>query len=341
VTRVYYDSDADLGVLQNKTLAVIGYGNQGRAQALNMRDSGLNVVVGNRRDDYWNLATRDGFKVLSIAEAAEIADVICMLIPDDVQPPVYDQFIKTYLGRGKTLDFASGYNLYFSHILPPEEADVVMVAPKMIGQSVRDLYVKGSGGPALVGVQRNASGWAHQTALAIAKAIGATRVGAIESSVEEETITDLFAEQTLDGPFLLSMQTAFDVLVDAGYNPEVVLLELYSSGEVIEVLKDIVTAGLYRQLDNHSTTSQYGQLTRAPMIVSQNTKTIYQQILDDIKNGKFSEEWELEREAGYSKLTQLKKAALAHRINAAEDRIKRKMRLSWLSETGEGGSSSE
>lgn len=341
MTRVYYDNDADLKALQNKTLAVIGYGNQGRAQALNMRDSGLNVVVGNRQDDYWDIATEDGFKVFSIAEAAEISDVICMLIPDDVQPSVYDEFVKTYLGRGKTLDFASGYNLHYSHIRPPEETDVVMVAPKMIGQSVRDLYVEGSGGPALVGVHRNASGRAHQTALAIAKAIGATRVGAIESSVEEETVTDLFAEQTLDGPFLLSMRTAFDVLVDSGYDPEVVLLELYSSGEVIEVLKDIITRGLYRQLDNHSTTSQYGQLTRAPLLVSQNTRTTYQQILDDIKNGKFSAEWESERKAGYRKLTELKKAALAHRINAAEDRIRKKMRLSWLSETSAGGKSGE
>jgi len=325
--KVFYDKDADLTILKDKIIAVIGYGNQGRAQSLNMRDSGLKVIVGNRKDEYYDIAVRDGFEVYSIDRAVKLADVICFLIPDEVQPAVFEKYIRPNLKEGAVLDFASGYTVHFGFIEPPENIDVIMVAPKMIGASVRELYLKGTGCTSLVAVHQDYSGKALDYALALAKAIGSTRSGAILTTFEEEAVTDLFGEQVLAGGQLFLLRFVFDLLVSAGYNPYVVLLELYMSGEAAEEAKKIVRMGLFKQLSLHSPTSQYGQLTRGPRMINKQAQETLREILDEIVDGRFAKEWELEKKAGYVRMRILKRKALEHPLNRFEEELRKMVKI--------------
>jgi len=297
MAKIYKDKDADLAVVKDKTIAYIGYGNQGRSQALNMRDSGLKVIVGNIKDRYWGQAKQDGFEVLEIAEATKRANVICVLVPDEIAPSIFKEKIEPNLEEKDVLCFASGYNIFYEYIVPPSFVDVVLLAPRMIGKMVRDLYVEGSGAMTLIGVAQDSSGKAAQIVLSLAKAIGATRTGVIESNFEEETKVDLFGEQ-ISGGELFMARLAFEVLVEAGCSPEVALLELYASGEGIAGQKAIVEEGLWNQLRLHSPTSQYGKQTIGPRLVNENTKRLLKSIMKDIEDGSFAREWTLEQKNG-------------------------------------------
>lgn len=323
--KVYYDDDVDLNVLKGKKIAVIGFGNQGRAQALNLRDSGMDLIIGNIEDEYAKKAVDEGFKVYPIGEACRRSDVIMMMIPDEVQPEVYELDVKPALHEGKTLVFASGFNVYFGFIKPPANVDTVLVAPKMIGESVRALYVRGMGAPALVAVHNDATGHALKTALAIAKGIGATRAGVIMSSFEEETVTDLFAEQALAYGQLIKL--GFETLVESGYDPLVVQLELYGSGELIEISKSILRYGLVGQLSLHSTTSRYGQLSRANYVINENAKVQMRKILQEIRSGRFAEEWLSEKKSGFRNLQRLTEDALQHPLIQIEKISRQTLRI--------------
>lgn len=327
MVTVYRDGDADLSVLEGRTMAVIGYGNQGRAQALNMRDSGLKVVVGNIRDAYWERAVQDGFEAHPIREAARLGDFVFMLVPDEVQGEIYGGHVEAGLEAGKALVFAHGYNIRYGLIRPPRDVDVLLVAPRMVGVGVRDLYLRGSGAPAFVGVHQDASGEAWKRALAVAKAIGATRAGAIRSSFAEETEIDHFMEQATWAAIDRIFQLSFEVLVEEGYPPEVVALELYGSGEAAEIMAQMAELGLYRQFDLHSRTSQYGTLTRGPRIIPDEMRERMRAALREIREGVFVREWEEDRARGYPVFNRVREAALKHPINEAEEGIRKLVKM--------------
>lgn len=318
--NVYFDEDADLSIVKDKVIGIIGYGNQGRAWALNMRDSGLNVVVGNIEDPYREQARSDGFQVFSPEEAASKADIICLLIPDEVMPEVYENEISKHLGPGKTLCFASGYNITFKLIRPPEYVNVILIAPRMIGKGVRDLFVAGSGAPALVAVERGGQE-ALKIALSLAKALGFTRAGVFESSFKEEAISDLISEQIVGAATAVILKLAFEAAIKHGVRPEIEVLELYLSGEIVEIWKNASEMGLLRQMTLHSITSQYGQLVRQEKFSTSELKSIVEEIVKEIVDGKFAEELLFERKTGYSRLKELYDDAARHPMFEAEQRL--------------------
>lgn len=307
--RIYHDEDADLALLAGKRIAVVGYGNQGRAQALNLRDSGLRVTVGNREDEYASRAQEDGFTVLPIQEAAAQADVVMMLIPDEVIPDVLVDQVSPHLGEDDVLCFASGYTIAFGCITPPPSVDVVLVAPRMIGAGVRDLYAAGCGFPSFVAVAQDHSGTALQLALALAKGIGSTRTGAVEVTFAQEAELDLFTEQCFGPAFGQVLMTAVDLLIEEGYPPEAVLLELYMSGELAYTLAKIAELGTVDQTRLHSPASQYGSMSRGMRFVIPELRAKMQQGLQDIRSGRFAQEWTAEQEAGCPTLELLRQSA--------------------------------
>ncbi len=316
--KVLLESDAGLCPLEGKKAAIIGYGNQGRAQALNLRDSGIDVVVGSVRDESAEDAERDGFEVLPIAEACRNADVIALLIPDEVQTRVYGESVAPALRPGSTLLFAHGYNIHFRRIVPPEDVDVVLVAPRMIGVHVRTSFERGRGAPAYIAVGQDASGTARATALAWAKGIGATRAGVLETTFAQETELDLFAEQATWPIIVRDLLLSYEVLVEAGFPPEMVALELYGSGESSEIFRQMARRGLFRQMRLHSQTSQYGTLSRGPRMLPDEEKSKFRQALEEIRSGAFAREWTLEQEKGYPRFEELRKRAAEHPLNEAE-----------------------
>lgn len=307
--QVYHDQHANLILLSNRPIAVIGYGNQGRAQALNLRDSGLDVVVGNRDDEYAARARDDGFDVRPIAQAAAQASVVLLLIPDEVMPDVFQAEVAPHLTGGDALVFASGYTVAFGLLTPPPGVDVVLVAPRMIGAGVRDLYVSGHGFPAFIGVEQDASGQARDIALALAKGIGATRMGVVEVSFAQEAELDLFTEQCFGPAFGQVLTTAVNLLLDEGYPPEAVLLELYMSGELAYTLGKIAEMGLVEQTALHSRTSQYGSMSRGMRFLLPELREKMQAGLDEIRSGAFAREWAEEQAAGAPTLELLKESA--------------------------------
>ncbi len=323
-TRIFYDDDADLARLEGRTVAIVGYGNQGRSQALNMRDSGVEkVVVGSVRDESWQRAEEDGFRPMHIEEAVGEADITFLLIPDEVAPGVYREEIEPSLGPGKTLNFASGYNVAFGHIVAPEGVDVVMVAPRMIGDSVRGLYLKGAGAPCFVDAHRDASGHAWDDCLALAKAIGCTRGGALRVTMEEETYMDLLAEQGTWPLVLAVFLSAYEVQVEAGLPPEAVLLELYASKEPAEVMERVADTGIFEQLRLHSRTSQYGQTTRFEELDRGPIKAFLREALEDrIKSGRFDKEWTEAQKADKPVLEGILERVTRHPIAETEKRLR-------------------
>jgi ketol-acid reductoisomerase len=317
--KVYRDEHADLTALAGRTVAAIGYGNQGRAQALNLRDSGVSVIVGGIDDDYARQARDDGFTVVSITEAAAAGDVLLLLVPDEVQRNVYAESIADRLTSAKTLCFAHGFNINFGLIQPPAEVDVVMVAPRMIGSAVRQRFLDGVGSPAYVGVWQDASGRAWPTALALAKGIGATRAGAIETTFAQETEVDLFLEQATWAAISRALILSFEVLVEEGFDPEMAALELYGSYEAAEVLHAMAEQGFFRQMRLHSRTSQYGTLSRGPRVLPDSMKETFGRVLEEIRSGRFADEWRREQEAGYPNFRRLWEQAEAHAMNSAEE----------------------
>ncbi len=293
MATIYHDSDADLSALSGQTVAVVGYGNQGRSQALNLRDSGVDVVVGNIRDYALEAAEADGFAVQPIADACAAADCVMLLIPDEVMPEVYAQHVAPQLSNGNLISFASGYNVAFGLIEAAPELDVVLVAPRMIGVGVRDAYLGGRGFPAFVGVHHDATGTAHARMLALSKGIGATRGGCIAMSMHDEASLDLFTEQGFGPAFGRVMMSAVELLVSAGYPPEAVLVELYLSGEFAYSLEKIREVGMTRQMDFHSRTSQYGSITRGARYLGLDAalKEKMGAVLEEIRSGAFAKEW--------------------------------------------------
>jgi len=298
MTTVYYDADASLEPLAGSTVAVLGYGNQGRAQALNLRDSGLEVVVGNVDDPYAPQAREDGFEPLPLAEATRRADAVLLLIPDEVQAEVYRRDVAPHLDRGDLLCFAHGYNVAFGHITADAALDVVMVAPRMIGAGVRQRFVDGRGFPSFVGVHQDATGRAHARMLAIARAIGSTRAGCLECTFVDEATLDLFTEQAFGPAMGAAMRAAIETLVEAGFPPEAALLELYLSGELSYSLEKAAELGMVAQWELHSHTSQYGSMTRSARFADLDLKERMKAILDEIRGGSFAREWQAEQAAG-------------------------------------------
>jgi len=293
MSEIYHDHDADLSVLDDLTVALIGYGNQGRSQALNLRDSGVNVIIGNIRDHAAALAKEDGFPVSNIAEACDEANVVMLLIPDEVMPEVFKTHVAPNLVPGNLIVFASGYNIAFNLITPPSYIDVALVAPRMIGVGVRDSFVAGGGFPSFVGIHQDATGNAKALMLGIAKGIGSTRAGCIEMSMHDEASLDLFTEQAFGPAFGRVLMTAIELLIEAGYPPEAVLLELYLSGEFAYSFEKMREVGMMKQMDFHSRTSQYGTVTRGArfMALGEPIRQKMSEVLEEIRSGSFADEW--------------------------------------------------
>ncbi|MEM1541719.1 MAG: ketol-acid reductoisomerase [Ignisphaera sp.] len=291
MAKIYRDQDVSLDPLKDKVIAVIGYGNQGRPWALNLRDSGLNVVIGLKIRDYsWKQAEEDGFTPMSIEDAVNNADVIIFMVPDMVQPEIWEKHVKSFMKNGADLVFAHGFNIHFKLIVPPSTSDVYMIAPKAPGAMVRRMFEKGSGVPVLVAVYQDVSGKALQKALAIAKGLGATRIGAIETTFKEETETDLFGEQViLVGGIMELIKASFQTLVEAGYQPEVAYFETVNELKLIVDL--IYERGLIGMLKAVSDTAKYGGITVGKYIIDQNVRAKMKSVLDRIKSGEFAKEW--------------------------------------------------
>jgi ketol-acid reductoisomerase len=323
MAKVYYDADADIDLLTDTTVAVVGYGNQGRAQALNLRDSGVGVVVGGLPDATLEQAGADGLPTMSTAEAAAEGEIIFLLIPDEVQEQVYREEVLPQLRPGEALVFAHGYNVHYGFIKPPQDIDVIMVAPRMIGVGVRDAYVAGRGVPAFVAVHQDGSGAAWPKTLALARALGCTRAGAIESTFAEETELDHFSEHFVWPAMFRVLVGSFDFLTSRGYQPEAVLMELWASGEPAEVLQRMAEVGIFGQMGFHSPTSQYGTLTHMESALPPGLEGCMEAALAEIKDGSFAREWELEQGAGYPVFTRLKQAALQHPVNEVERSVRK------------------
>jgi ketol-acid reductoisomerase len=333
--KLIKDSEASLEPLHGKTVAVLGYGNQGRAQALNLRDSGISVIVGNRDDDYRRHAQADGLNVLEIPEAARAGDVLLVLTTDESQPLIWDEQIAPGVRAGDTLVWSSGYNVGYDLIRPPADVDVVMVAPRMTGAMVRTLYERGKGAIAQFAVHQDASGGARQMALAMCKAIGLTRGGVFESSFREEAELDLFAEQVVWAGLTAWIVECFEIGVQFGFSPELLVMELYASGEASEILGHMAQNGFFRQMRFHSTTSQYGTLSRGPGLVTKEAQTRARAILrDDIKGGAFVREWSREQSGGSMNLQALLDKAMAHPMSVAEVEVIRQIRKAHALDDG-------
>lgn len=330
MARMYYDQDADLGLLKDKTVAIIGYGSQGHAHAQNLRDSGITVVVANRPGSRnYEQAVADGFKPVSAAEAAQAADVIVMLVPDQVAPAVYDQEIKPYLKSGKALVFSHGFNVHFSQIVPPKDVDVFMVAPKSPGHLVRRMYAEGKGVPSLVAVYQDASGKAFAFSLAYAKGIGSTRAGVLETTFQEETETDLFGEQVvLCGGTSELIRAGFETLVNAGYQPEVAYFECLHELKLIVDL--IYEGGISMMRYSISDTAEYGDLTVGKRIITQETRNEMKRALEDIQSGKFALEWILENQAGRPRFNAMRTKEQNHLIEQVGKELRGMM--PWIKE---------
>ena len=299
MAKIYYEKDVKKDYLKGKTIAVIGYGSQGRAQALNLNDSGIDVIVGlYEGSESIELAKKDGLKVMNVAEASKKADVIQILIPDEIQSRVYfEDGIERNLKEGNVLMFSHGFNIHFGQIIPPNNVDVIMIAPKSPGQLVREMYVQGKGVPNLIAVYQDYSGKAKEIGLAYSQAIGGTRAGTIETTFKEETETDLFGEQViLCGGVTSLIQAAFDTLIEAGYQPEIAYFECLHELKLIVDL--IYKGGITHMRDCVSNTAEYGDLKVGKRIITKETRKEMKKILTEIQNGGFAKDWLIENQVG-------------------------------------------
>jgi ketol-acid reductoisomerase len=314
MARMYYDEDGNLDLLAQKTIAIIGYGSQGHAHALNLKDSGLNVIVGlYPGSKSVAKAEAAGLTVKNVADAAKAADLIMILLPDEVQKTIYNNEIEPNLEEGNVLLFAHGFNIHFGQVVPPANVDVVMVAPKGPGHLVRRTYEQGQGVPCLFAVYQDASGQARDRAMAYAKGIGGTRAGILETTFREETETDLFGEQAvLCGGLSALIKAGFETLVEAGYQPELAYFECLHEVKLIVDL--IVEGGLAKMRDSISNTAEYGDYTRGPRIVNEQTKAEMRQILKEIQSGQFAREFVLENQSGKPGFTAMRRQEAEHSV---------------------------
>ncbi|MDZ7657957.1 ketol-acid reductoisomerase [Fodinibius sp.] len=323
--KTYYNADADLKFLTDKTVAIIGYGSQGHAHALNLKDSGVDVVVGLRKDSSSRTEAKNkGLDVYSIAEAARKADIVMVLIPDQYQANVYEQEIKPNLSDGNALAFAHGFNIHFNQIQPDSNVDVFMIAPKSPGHLVRRVYKKGSGVPCLIAVDQDYTGTAKDTALAYAKAIGGTRAGVLETTFKEETETDLFGEQAiLCGGVSELVKQGFEVLTEAGYQPEIAYFEcLHELKLIVDLMYE---GGIERMYYSVSDTAEYGGLTRGTEVIDEVNKERMKNVLKRVQNGAFADEWIKENEDGIPNLKQLRSQLGDHQIEKVGKQLRSMM----------------
>jgi ketol-acid reductoisomerase len=328
MAKMYYDGDADLGVLKGKKIAIIGYGSQGHAQAQNLRESGLDVIVSDLEGTpNFKLAIEHGFTPTTAAKAAAQADIIQILAPDQTQAFLYKNEIKENLNEGKTLVFSHGFNIHFNQIVPPADIDVIMVAPKGPGHLVRREFQRGAGVPSLIAIYQDHSGKARDTAMAYAKGIGATRAGVLETTFQEETETDLFGEQVvLCGGVSELIRAGFDTLVEAGYQPEIAYFECCHELKLIVDL--IYEGGISNMRDSISDTAEYGDITRGRRIVTDDTRYEMEQILGEIQSGEFAKEWIVENMAGRPVYNALKRKDSEHLIEQVGKKLRSMM--SWI-----------
>jgi ketol-acid reductoisomerase len=326
--KIYYDQDADLGLLKNKKIAIMGYGSQGHAHALNLRDSGQDVVIGlYKGGKSWARAEKDGLKVAPVADAAKMGDVVMILLPDQTQRSVFEESIRAGLTKGKMLMFAHGFNIHFNQVVPPPDVDVTMIAPKAPGHVMRDLFTQGPGVPALVAVQQDVTGKAKEIALAYGRGVGCTRAGVIETTFKEETETDLFGEQVaLCGGISHLIKAAFETLVQAGYQPEVAYFECMHEMKLIVDL--FYQGGLAYMRYSVSDTAEYGDYTRGPRIVNPETQAEMKKILSEIQSGQFAREWVLENQANRAGFLAMRRRDADHQIEEVGKRLRSMM--SWI-----------
>ena len=328
MAKIYYDKDADFKVLKGKKIGIIGYGSQGHAQAQNLRDSGLDVVVAELEGTAnYRLAQEHGFKPVSAAEAAKNCDIIQILLPDTAQSRIYKDAIEGGLTKGKVLVFSHGFNIHYGQIIPPPDVDVIMIAPKGPGHLVRRQFVEGKGVPSVVAVEQDASGNALQVALAYAKGIGSTRAGVIETTFKEETETDLFGEQVvLCGGVTELVRAGFDTLVAAGYQPEIAYFEcLHELKLIVDLMHE---GGISYMRYSISDTAEYGDLTRGRMIIDEETRLVMKEILEAVQDGSFAREWILENEAHRPVFNALRKRDQEHLIEKVGRELRKMM--TWI-----------
>ncbi len=325
MAKIYYDKDADLKLIKNKTVAIIGYGSQGHAHARNLHDSGIKVVVGLRKEsDFWKRAQKDGLKVMTVAEAAQAADIIMILIPDDKQRAMYVNDIAPHLKKGDAIAFGHGFNIHFGQVVPPDTVDVFMVAPKGPGHLVRRTYEQGAGVPCLMAVYQDVSKNAQKVALAYAKGIGGTRAGVLETTFKEETETDLFGEQAvLCGGVTELIRAGFDTLVEAGYSPDLAYFECLHELKLIVDL--IYEGGIGNMRYSISTTAAYGDVTRGRRLITDRTRQEMKKILSEIQSGSFAREFILENQANRPVFNALLKKDSEHMIEEVGDRLRKMM----------------
>lgn len=326
--KVYYDDDADLSLLKGKTIAILGYGSQGHAQAQNLRDSGLNVVIGQRPDSKnYDLAVSHGFKPVSVAEAVKQADLVNVLLPDEVQGDIYRTEIQPNLKPNALLLCSHGFNLHFGQIVPPAGVDAALVAPKGPGHLVRSEYEKGGGVPSLIALWQGASDNSRKLALAYAKGIGGTRGGVIETTFAEETETDLFGEQVvLCGGVSALIKAAFEVLVEAGYQPEMAYFECMHEMKLIVDL--FYQGGLNYMRYSVSNTAEYGDYTRGPRIITEQTKQEMKKILSEIQTGQFARDWLLENRVNQASFKAIRRREREHQIEKVGRDLRKMMK--WI-----------
>ena len=333
MVQIYYDKDADLGALKGKTIAVIGYGNQGHAQAQNLNDSGVNVIVGLKSgNEPWLQRERElvksaGMESMSIEDASKQADIIQLLIPDELQPQVYRDSIAPGIEAGNAIVFSHGFNIHYNQIIPPDDVDVFMVAPKAPGHMVRVMFEEGNGVPGLLAVYQDATGTAKEIGLAYARGIGCTKAGVIETTFAEETETDLFGEQVdLCGGVTCMIKAAFETLVEAGYQPEIAYFEtLHELKLIVDLIHE---GGLPRMWNLVSNTAEYGGLTVGPKIINEFSREAMYEALERIQNGEFAREWVLESQAGRPVLNALERQEREHPIETIGKELRAMM--PWL-----------
>jgi ketol-acid reductoisomerase len=328
MATIYHDKDADLKILKDKTIAIVGWGNQGHAQGENLKDSGLDVIAADLPGSAaWKRAEKDGVKVMSVADAAKAADYIQILLPDEYQGKIYREQIEPNLEEGKILGFSHGFNIRYFQIVPPKNVDVVMVAPKGPGDLVRRTFQEGIGVPCLVAVEQDASGAALKRALAYAKGIGGTKAGVLETTFTEETETDLFGEQVdLCGGVTEMIKASFETLIEAGYQPEIAYFETCHE---LKLIVDLIhEGGLMRMWNNVSNTAEYGGMTRGGMIINDESREAMRDILNDIQTGAFANEWILEGQAGLPVKKSLEKIESEHLIEQVGEQLRAMM--PWL-----------
>ncbi len=328
--QVYYDKDADLSMIQKMKVVVVGYGSQGHAHANNLRDSGVSVVVGLRAGSgSWPKAENAGFTVQEVGEAVSDADLVMVLVPDELQPELYRNDLAANMKDGAAMAFAHGFNIHFELIIPRDDLDVIMIAPKGPGHTVRSTYVEGGGVPSLIAVAQDASGQAKNLALSYASANGGGRAGIIETNFREETETDLFGEQTvLCGGAAALVQAGFETLVEAGYAPEMAYFEcLHELKLIVDLFYEGGVANMWYSVSN---TAEYGGLTRGPRIVTDETKQEMKRILEEIQTGRFAKEFVLENQAGAPSIRAMRRISQAHQIEEVGARLRGMM--PWIQE---------